>query len=233
MRYLTIPEELYDLELTLKETICLAIIYGFCQGDQGVFTGSKSHIAKLLRCSKRTADETVESLVSRGFVIRVDDGLKNGADRMSYKVSEPVQNLHPCRICTGAKSAPNNAILLDIVSKDTLSRNIANNNTLNAHTRARLSLPYDSEEFKITWAKLIRQPKWKKKTVECLEGNLKTLEKLGNEQDAIAVMEYSINGNYQGLFPEKAPTALRPRMMSKGDAQWAQIQRTLDENPYK
>ena len=63
-----------------------------------------------------------------------------------------------------------------------------------------LVFPFDSEEFLKIWEILINQPKWRKKTIEALQGNLKELSKAPNEADAIEMMQKSINGGWQGIF---------------------------------
>ena len=64
------------------------------------------------------------------------------------------------------------------------------------------NLPYDSEEFRSTWAVLIKQPKWRGKSKDALA---KSAELLGEyPQDiAIKMMNASIRNGWQGLFPLK------------------------------
>lgn len=65
-----------------------------------------------------------------------------------------------------------------------------------------LLFTFQSLEFMETWEKLIRSPKWKKKTDDALQASLDILAK-ETEQDAIAMMKNSIAGNWQGVFPLK------------------------------
>ena len=65
-----------------------------------------------------------------------------------------------------------------------------------------LIFPYDSFDFLNTWNILAAQPKWKNKTIEALQGNLKTLSQ-APQIIAIQMMQDTINNGWQGVFLPK------------------------------
>lgn len=63
-----------------------------------------------------------------------------------------------------------------------------------------LIFPFTSEKFMETWGVLIKEKKWKGKSINALQASLKLLSE-HSEQDAIEMMLKSIAGGYQGVFP--------------------------------
>lgn len=106
-----------DLELTGKDLMVYAIIYGFSQNEAGKFTGSQNYLADWIGCTRRTINEVLKSLVDRKLIIK-DTYEKNGMTFCEYRVEDitryhkimndnftgcekishpPVKNLHtPC-----------------------------------------------------------------------------------------------------------------------------------------
>lgn len=68
----------------------------------------------------------------------------------------------------------------------------------------KVELPYNSENFKTVWETLVKEPKWKTKTVSALQASANKLAKY-DEPTAIQMMENSIAGGWQGLFEMKEP----------------------------
>lgn len=66
--------------------------------------------------------------------------------------------------------------------------------------RPALILPHSGEEFKEKWEKLLKQKKWRGKSLDALQESLQILSE-APEQDAIKMMQKSIAGNWQGVFP--------------------------------
>lgn len=65
-----------------------------------------------------------------------------------------------------------------------------------------LIYPFQSEKFLTIWDVLSKQKKWRKKPSSALQMNLKILSRYP-EDTAIKMMEYSIAGEYQGIFEPK------------------------------
>lgn len=73
-----------------------------------------------------------------------------------------------------------------------------------------LIFPFHSIEFMEAWEQLVKEPKWRKKTHTALQGSLNALKEC-DESDAIAAIRKSINGNYQGIFPERQKQKVSPQ----------------------
>ena len=69
-------------------------------------------------------------------------------------------------------------------------------------TKEKIEFPFSSEKFMSTWEILVKQPKWKGKTVNALQLSLNKLSKF-DEEFAIKLMEDSIENGWQGVvFPQ-------------------------------
>lgn len=106
-----------DLELTGKDLMVYAIIYGFSQNESGKFTGSQNYLADWIGCTRRTINEVLKGLVDKKLIIK-DTYEKNGMTFCEYRADDitryykimnenftpcekishpPVKNLHtPC-----------------------------------------------------------------------------------------------------------------------------------------
>lgn len=88
----------------------------------------------------------------------------------------------------------------NVIEKE--NKKITDLNKKRSAKKNELQFPYESENFKRSWAALIAEPKWRKKTHGALQASLVKLSKY-SEQDAVDMMQDAIAGNYQGLFPTK------------------------------
>ena len=89
--YTIIPDFLLDYDLTLSETVALAVIYGFCQDGESDFHGSYNYLARKCRCSRQWAIEIVASLVKKGLVqkeVTESKGVKSCSYRVSFRGSQ-------------------------------------------------------------------------------------------------------------------------------------------------
>jgi hypothetical protein len=73
-----------------------------------------------------------------------------------------------------------------------------------------LDLPFASKSFADTWAILIQQPKWRKKSVSALQMSLKKLA-AHTEAEAIEMMQKSIANDWQGVFEPDRKRTQQPR----------------------
>lgn len=100
------------LDLKGNELLVFAMINGYSQNRQGAFLGSISYIAMVLNVSPRTVVNTLNSLVGKGFIEKVETKINN-VGRCEYLVSkEAMQKLHNpyakiaqglCKNCTGSQ----------------------------------------------------------------------------------------------------------------------------------
>lgn len=71
------------LHLKDKELMAYALMYGFCQGDNGCYTGSYKYIAEWLGCCERTAFTVVENLEKKGLICHTQT-VKEGKTYNTY-----------------------------------------------------------------------------------------------------------------------------------------------------
>ena len=94
-----------DLELTGKELMVYAIIYGFSQSNMGKFTGSQNYLADWVGCSRQTINTILKTLVENNLIIK-ESYEKNGMTFCEYRANiKPIgflgfdtlsNNLTPC-----------------------------------------------------------------------------------------------------------------------------------------
>lgn len=94
----------------------------------------------------------------------------------------------------------NENVNVNVIEKE--NKKITDLNKKRSAKKNELQFPYESENFKRSWAALVAEPKWRKKTHGALQASLVKLSKY-SEQDAVDMMQDAIAGNYQGLFPTK------------------------------
>lgn len=66
-----------ELGLSGNELLCYALIYGFSQDEQSVFSGSSSYIATWLNIDKRNVLNVLKRLVEKGFIIKKEKIINN------------------------------------------------------------------------------------------------------------------------------------------------------------
>ena len=97
-------------------------------------------------------------------------------------------------------------------------------------TKEKIEFPFSSEKFMSTWNILIKQPKWKGKTVSALQFSLNKLSKF-DEEFAIKLMEDSIANNYQGVvFPKTAQAYEEWKLNKKQNAKDGKLINWKDYN---
>ena len=124
--YTIIPDFLLDYDLTLSETVALAVIYGFCQDGESDFHGSYSYLARKCRCSRQWAIEIVASLVKKGLVqkeVTESKGVKSCSYRVTFRGSQ--ESLPPVKkVDRGSQeSLPNNISIENIKEKKDIKFN--------------------------------------------------------------------------------------------------------------
>lgn len=68
-----------------------AIIYGFTQDGQSVFTGSRQYLCDFTGATKPTIDKALDELVNKGFITRIVEVL-NGVTFNKYKANLDILN---------------------------------------------------------------------------------------------------------------------------------------------
>ena len=84
--FLVIQDWMYDLDLSVSETLCYAAIYGYSQDGVSCFDGSREYLARKMKAkSPRTADAALKSLVDMGLINKRETFV-NGVKFCSYSV---------------------------------------------------------------------------------------------------------------------------------------------------
>lgn len=180
------------LGLAKTELLVYALIYSFSQKQKGCYWGSISYTATLLNCTSQSVLNAFKSLTEKGLVKQV-------GSNPDFKTNQYVA-IVPDGICAeilgGSKNLGGDT--QKICDKGVKKLDPIENS--NIKNRDNIIPPYNSPLFISTWVKLIHQPNWKNKTAEALEMACKKLGKV-SEADAIKMMENTIEGGWQGLFP--------------------------------
>ena len=75
------------LGLKGNELMVYAVIYGFSQDGESMFTGSRKYLAEWCNCSMRSVDYALKSLAEKGYIIKRDKTI-NGVHLCEYKTAE-------------------------------------------------------------------------------------------------------------------------------------------------
>ena len=57
-----------DLNLKGIELYVFAIIYGYCRDGEGLYFGSRRHLAQLCKCSTRGIDKALKRLIGKNLI---------------------------------------------------------------------------------------------------------------------------------------------------------------------
>ena len=76
-----------DLELKGNELLVYAIIYGFSQAKDNMFTGSLQYLADWTRSTKQGVIKNLKSLIDKGFIAK-EERITNGVKFVEYYATE-------------------------------------------------------------------------------------------------------------------------------------------------
>ncbi len=71
-----------------------AIIYGFSQDRESIYTGTQGYLAEWTSSSKETIRKTLNMLVEQGYIIRITENVNN-VQFYRYKVNTEYVNMPP------------------------------------------------------------------------------------------------------------------------------------------
>lgn len=92
-----------ELGLSGNELLCYALIYGFCQDGQNVFSGSSTYISEWLNISKRATLDLLKRLVEKNMILKIERNV-NGVKFCDYQTSGVVKKLQG----GGEETSPHN-----------------------------------------------------------------------------------------------------------------------------
>lgn len=100
-----------ELGLKGNDLLIYAIIYGFSQTEEQRFTGSRKYLAEWTGSTKRTVQNSLNSLIEKGLIIK-HENMVNGVKFCEYSISQVVKKVHwggeNFSLGGGEKSSPNN-----------------------------------------------------------------------------------------------------------------------------
>ena len=82
-----------DLKLSGNELLCYALIYGFSQDEQSVFSGSSSYISNWLNISKVSTFSILKKLCEKGLIKKIEKTI-NGVKVCDYQALYPIKKLN-------------------------------------------------------------------------------------------------------------------------------------------
>ena len=202
MKYLVIPTEWLDSDLTYREMIVLAELVNLSQGRK--CTASNDYLAETLKISKKNVSNVIASLQSKGYITsKVETGTRN--KHREIVVNYP-QNECPQKMDT----VSTNRGRVSTKSGESKERN----KEINKESNPPISpLPEILREW-IDYRKEIRKP-LKQRTIDKL---LKDYE--ADPETFRQKVEFSITSGYQGLFAPKGGGGGGRRESPIGSLDW-------------
>lgn len=142
--YTIIPDFMLDYDLSITETVALAVVYGFCQDGESDFHGSYNYIARKCKVTRSWAVKIMNGLIAKGLVSKVVTE-KNGVKYCSFRIvkgsvetTPPVQKLHQ----GGVETTPGGSV-------ETTPNNI--DNKINRNKRESVFTPPTLDEVRAFW----------------------------------------------------------------------------------
>lgn len=133
-----------DYDLSITETVALAVVYGFCQDGESDFHGSYNYIARKCKVTRSWAVKIMNGLIAKGLVSKVVTE-KNGVKYCSFRIvkgsvetTPPVQKLHQ----GGVETTPGGSV-------ETTPNNI--DNKINRNKRESVFTPPTLNEVRAFW----------------------------------------------------------------------------------
>ncbi len=195
-----------DLNLKGNELIIYAVIYGFSQAENQVFSGSLQYLADWTNSSKQGVQKNIKSLIEKGYIVKNDKYI-NGVKFCEYyatkfngvynKVDEGIQ-----QSCTGYTTKLHRGIQQSCTNNidiNNIDNNIINNIEENTRKEEGVTSPLDikmyftiedkenekrmlNEQFEHLWKKYPR--------------------KVGKEQAFKAFKKYRLSGVFEDDMEE-------------------------------
>ncbi len=207
-----IPKAIYqDEKLTPTDKLVLSDIFNLCN-EGGEYFKTNDTIAKEVNISIPSVTRTIKKLINLNY-------LKcefNGRLRLIKMMSTLIKMIkQPNQIDEAASSKRLDSIHSSIQIKKHTSK----------EEGVKVIYPFNSDEFRSTWALWLserKEKKLKKYTSKGLQAQLHHLQQISknNEADAIKIINYSIAQGWQGLFPLKEQKTKRPKLDANKAAEW-------------
>lgn len=131
-----------DLKLKGNELLIYAIIYGFSQAENQVFSGSLQYLADWTNSTKQGVIKNLKSLTEKGFIVKQEKTI-NGVKFCEYYATEFTTTVNNVE-CSGKQSLTG-----DI--KQSLNNNIDNNTDYNINNNIDYIISYLNQKAKTSY----------------------------------------------------------------------------------
>ncbi len=208
------------LNLKGNELIAYALIFGFCQDQEGEFKGSIKYLSTWMNCSKPTTLKAINGLIEKDLIIKYQEGsngvvfnrFKINFEKLSSILDGGSRNFTPSKeTLPPVKKLDGGSRNLTGGSKETLqggSKETLPNNIILDKDKNNLKEEFDFffndslfletyEEFK-SMRKAMKAPASKKAEKLILNKLVKFSDK--NIKTAILILERSIENAWKGVF---------------------------------
>jgi hypothetical protein len=183
-----------------------AIIYGFTQDGESIFTGSRQYLCDFTGATKPTIDRALDELVDKQLIIKTTETINNVLFN-KYRA-----NLNFVDFTTGKETLLPDKEILQVGGKETLPNNInIDNKDNNIKNKKETELntilnQIENEKLKETLIEFVKMRKSIKKpmTTHALELLIKKLNKITMDIDIqILILEKSILNGWQDVYAPK------------------------------
>ena len=215
----------YDKRLKPMEKILYTEITALSNA-KGYCYATNSYFAKLYGVHKNTAGAWINNLEKYGFIVSriiYESGTKNVKERQIYSIDtsnnfidtsqekdcDPINekiDTYQQKDCDPINKKIDTPINKKIEDNNTRYNNTRyNNKKINKKEKVEIESVYKSKEFKKAFSDFLEMRKTIKKpaTNRAMEMIIKKLEKVGNEELAIQMLERSIINSWQDVFEIK------------------------------
>lgn len=196
------------LHLSGNELLLYALIYGFSQDGETEFSGSLSYMSEAIGVSRRNIIAILRRLEAKKLLTK-----------HSYNVNGVRINRYVANITSGDESSEgvvtnhqggsdesSPIYYNDIINDKIKSNNKAQNADFPDNRESKQgACPFQDAEFYTLWAKLLKQPKWRGKSLLAVQLSAKKLAVYDREFAKLLVLE-AIERNYQGLVFDSTPS---------------------------
>ena len=224
------------LDLKGNELIAYGLIFAFCQDQQSEFTGSIQYLSTWMNCSKPTTLKAINGLIKRELIIKYQDS-KNGIVFNRFKINfnklnsildggyrnftPSKETLPPVKkLNRGSKESLQGGSKESLPNKDILDKDkfYKDKDSLKDDFQFLFSSPSFSELY-IDFLEMRKELK-AKNTKRSETIILKKIEKLseGKIENAILLLEQSIENSWKGIFALKNNTSFPYGKNSGGES---------------
>lgn len=172
---------------------------------RGQLCASVRFLADTWGWSKDKVSRTLSDFVSERRIDIFKDTLTSIISIVNYDLYQPSSDTHKDTnkdtdkdTCKDTNKDGDKDTNKDKYNKDNKENKDNKQKKTSSEVKESLSFPFSSDAFMQTWGKLVKEPKWKYKTVNALQLSLNKLSRY-DERFAIKLMEEAIEHGWQGV----------------------------------